>query len=122
VSEERRKPFAVDQEKFATQRAISYLLILIFAAVVSEVLWRNVETERSTVLQTVINLTMLAVGYWLGASKQGHDQAHSMSRIAEAAPGVAAAVVAAQDSKPLKTEDVKMEVAGDVTVNQEKLK
>jgi len=86
IIERRSLPFSVDQEKFTTQRCITYLLILIFASVVAEVLWRNVETERSTVLQTVINLTMLAVGYWLGASKQGQDQAQAISEIAKAAP------------------------------------
>ncbi len=32
--------------------------------------------------------------FWLGASKQGQDQAQAMSRMAENAPAVAAAVVA----------------------------
>lgn len=99
---ERRK-FEPDQEKFSTQRTVTYCLLLIFAVTGGWVLWQNDQSERSMVLQTVINLTLLAVGYWLGASKQGQDQAQSMSRIAEAAPAVAAAVVAnAGEPMPVK--------------------
>jgi sulfite exporter TauE/SafE len=90
---ERRKT-DLDSEKFSTQRTVTYCLLGIFAGVVSAVLWQSDQSERSMILQTVINLTLLAVGYWLGASKQGQEQAQSMSRIAEAAPSVAAAVVA----------------------------
>ena len=58
--------------------------------------------------------------YWLGTSAGGQKQAESMSRMAEAAPAVAAAVVAAADKAPLKTDDVKIDATGgDVTINQE---
>ncbi len=94
--EERREPFIIDQAKFSTQREVTYVLLLIFAGVVIAVLWQNDQSERSMVLQTVINLTLLAVGYWLGASKAAADQGQAMSRIAEAsAPAAAAAVAAA---------------------------
>lgn len=108
---ERRKPIVVEQEKFATQRTLTYCLLLIFALVVAEVMWRNIDTERSTVLQTVINLIMLAVGFWLGASKQGQDTAQSMQRIAENAPKVAADVVAnaSAPSGDIKTAQVNVE-------------
>lgn len=85
VQIERRRPFVVDQEKFSTQRTVTYTLLLIFAAVSGWVLWQNDQSERSMVLQTVINLTLLAVGYWLGTSKQGAEQALSVSRMAEVA-------------------------------------
>lgn len=94
---ERRKT-DLDSEKFSTQRAVTYALLGIFATTAAWVLYQNDQSERSMILQTVINLTLLSVGYWLGASKQGQDQAQSMSRIAEAAPTVAAAVVA--NAKP----------------------
>jgi hypothetical protein len=78
---------------------------------------------KGVVVQSMLITGFAAVvAFWLGTTKQGQEQAQSVSRIAEAAPTVAAAVVAAADKAPLKTEDVKMEVAGDVTVNQEKPK
>lgn len=94
--EERREPFIIDQAKFSTQRQVTYFLLVIFAGVVGVVLYQDDQSERSMILQTVINLTLLAVGYWLGASKQAADQGQAMSRIAEAsAPTAAAAAVAA---------------------------
>ena len=68
---ERQKPERrrLDEAKFSTQRVVTYLLILIFAAVTANVLLGADQAERSTILQTVINFTMIAVGYWLGASK-----------------------------------------------------
>lgn len=111
---ERRSTFVAEQEKFSTQRTLTYCLLAIFAATSAFVLYDNDQSERSMVLQTIINLTLLAVGYWLGASKQGQDASASQSRIAEAAPAVAAAVVANAVPQPGKVETV--EVTGD-TVN-----
>ncbi|HEU4770100.1 MAG TPA: hypothetical protein VFS77_22220, partial [Pyrinomonadaceae bacterium] len=67
AGEERRKsmPFAVDQEKFATQRIVTFVLLGIFIGVTATVMYQNDQSERSMILQTVINLTLLAVGYWL---------------------------------------------------------
>lgn len=57
--------------------------------------------------------------YWLGSSDQGHIQSAAMSRIAEAsAPTAAAAAAAASVVTPVKVEDVKMEVAGDVSIDK----
>lgn len=119
--EKRKTPFVVDEEKFSTQRTVTYALLCIFTATATWVLYQNDQSERSMILQTVINLTLLAVGYWLGASKQGQDQAQSMSRMAEAAPAVAAAVVAnAGNGAPqVKTDEVTIDATGgDVTVNK----
>jgi hypothetical protein len=120
MSERRQTPFAVDQEKFSTQRAVTYFLLLVFAGVTAWVLYKDDQSDRSMMLQTVINLTLLAVGYWLGSSKQGQDQAQSMSRIAEAAPGVAAAVVA--NANPAKTEEVVVQTENTTVIEQEKPK
>ena len=102
MTEERRAPFVIEREKFSTQREVTYWLLLIFAIVVVWVLWQNDQSERSMVLQTVINLTLLAVGYWLGASKQAADSNQTMARIAEgAAPSTASAVAAATGQPPV---------------------
>lgn len=69
MAEERRKPFVADKEKFSTQRTVTYCLLLQFALVAAQVLYQNDQSERSMILQTIINLTLLAVGYWLGSSK-----------------------------------------------------
>ena len=92
-AESRKHSFEVDQEKFSTQRAVTYFLLLLFSITTGFVMWQNDQSERSMVLQTIINLTLLAVGYWLGASKQGQDQAQSAQRIAEAVPAAVAAAV-----------------------------
>lgn len=102
MTERRRGPFVPDQEKFSTQRTLTYLLVLIFACVSGVVLYENDQSERSMILQTVINMTLLAVGYWLGASKQGQDQAQSMSRIAEAGPTLRPAPSADDAAVPVK--------------------
>ena len=56
--------------------------------------------------------------YWLGASASGTRQSETVSRIAEASPATAAAAVAAAVAQPnpLQATDVKVEAAGDVTV------
>lgn len=112
-------PFEADQEKFSTQRTVTYCLLLIFACTAAAVLYQADQSERSMVLQTIINLTLLAVGYWLGASKQGQDQAQAMNRMAENAPAVAAAVVAAAPSAPVSTGTMDVQ-AGTVNVETPK--
>lgn len=93
--EERRRKFDGDEAKFSTQKVVTYILLLIFAAVTANVLSQSDQAERSTILQTVINLTLLAVGYWLGSSKAANDTNATMGRIARgAAPD---AVVAPED-------------------------
>lgn len=82
---ERRAPFVVDEAKFSTQRVVTYIVLLIFIAVTVNVLLGHDQAERSTIIQTVINFAMLALGFWLGASKQSQETAQSASRIAEAA-------------------------------------
>lgn len=99
--EERRKSHTIDDAKFATQKVVTYILLLIFAAVAGWVLYENDQSERSMILQTVINLTLLAVGYWLGASKAAADSAGTVGKIAEqAAPSQALAVAAARGPAP----------------------
>ena len=106
---ERRQPFIPDQAKFSTQREVTYVLLVIFAAVVFAVLYQNDQSERSMILQTVINLTLLAVGYWLGASKAAADQGQAMSRIAEASGPAAAAAASAANGSPIKTDTVNVD-------------
>lgn len=51
---------------------------------------------KGVVVQSMLITGFAAVvAFWLGTTKQGQEQAQSVSRIAEAAPTVAAAVVAA---------------------------
>jgi len=74
---------ALDEAKFSTQKIVTLILLTIFAAVTANVLSGDDQAERSTILQTVINLAILAVGYWLGSSKGATD--NSDARISEAA-------------------------------------
>lgn len=76
IIERRRHPFNADQEKFSTQRRVTYILLAMFVGMAINVFIYNDQSERSMVIQTVINFTSLAVGYWIGASKQTQDQAH----------------------------------------------
>lgn len=110
---ERRAPFVIDEAKFSTQRIVTYLVLLIFATVTVNILLGQDQAERSTIIQTVINLTLLAVGYWLGSSKQAIDSAASASRIAEAQPPRTT-----QPPATIKAEDVTVAAQGDVTVNE----
>lgn len=110
--EERRAPFVADEAKFSTQRLVTYSLLLIFTAVVANVLLIGDEAERSTIVQTVINFMTFVVGFWLGTSKSAADKDASAGRILEAA------AVPTLGGAPLKAEDVKVEAAGDVTVEK----
>lgn len=82
--DERRQPAIAEEAKVATQKLVTYVLLMIFAAVTANVLIGTDQAERSMVLQTVINLTLLAVGFWLGASKGAMDSNAVIGRIAEA--------------------------------------
>lgn len=104
---ERRAPFTIDEAKFSTQRVVTYFLLIVFALAAVSVHFANDQAERSTMLQTIINFTMLAVGFWLGSSKGAVDKDASISRIAEAsAPVAAAAVAAATIPGTIKADDV----------------
>ena len=76
--EERRAPVLIDAAKFATQKFVTYILLLIFTGVTAIVFLDSDQSERSMVLQTIINLTLLAVGYWLGSSKNASDTREAM--------------------------------------------
>ncbi len=83
------------------------------------------ETKGMVLQSMLISGFAAVVAYWLGSTKQGQEQAQSVSRIAESAPVSTAAAVAANVAAniaghPIKAEDVKVEAAGDVTVNQPK--
>ncbi len=78
----RRKGDGLEEAKFATQKTVTYILLLIFASVVVNVLLQTDQAERSTIIQTVINLTILAAGYWLGASKQAADSNETIGKMA----------------------------------------
>jgi len=79
-----RRTLATHDERMSTQRLVTYILLIIFAAVAAAVFSGSDQAERSTILQTVINFTMIAVGFWLGSSKSSMDKDASMSRMAEA--------------------------------------
>lgn len=97
-------PFAVDQEKFSTQRNVTYVLLGVFIGVTTTVMFQNDQSERSMILQTVINLTLLGVGYWFGASKAAADSGTMLGKIAEgAAPSQARAVAAARAPAPTES-------------------
>lgn len=119
-------PVPLDQAKFSTQREVTYVLLLIFAAVVARVMIQDDQAERSMILTTVTNLTLLAVGYWLGASKAAADSGQAMQKIAEASAPVTALAVAASRNPPtteggtkeIKADDVSVQAQGSVTVVQ----
>jgi sulfite exporter TauE/SafE len=116
---ERRKGFVIEEAKFDTQRLVTYALLLIFTATVTNVLLGNDQSERSTILQTVVNFTMIAVGYWLGASKTPNGVA-PIAPIAPIAALAPIAPIAPIVTGAIKAEDVKVEAAGDVTVTKDK--
>jgi hypothetical protein len=62
-----RRAFSAEEEKFRVQRNIAYFLLLMFAGVTIASFIAGDEAERSTVLQTVINAAMIAIG-WFGKS------------------------------------------------------
>ena len=83
--ERRSIPFAADEAKFSTQRLVTYVILIIFTAVVANVLIGQDQAERSTIIQTVINFAMLSIGFWLGTSKSSADKEVTAARILESA-------------------------------------
>lgn len=81
IRNERRKPFIAEEQKFSTQRVVTYVLLTIFAVIAAHVFYGDDQAERSTVLQTVINLTILAIGFWLGSSKGSADKEAQLAAI-----------------------------------------
>lgn len=99
--EDRRVNTSLDEAKFSTQKIVTLILLAIFAAAACNVLLNTDQAERSTILQTIINLTILAAGYWLGSSKAATDSNAAIGQIARAAaPATAAAVAAATGAPP----------------------
>ena len=83
--ERRSIPFAAGEAKFSTQRLVTYVILIIFTAVVANVLIGQDQAERSTIIQTVINFAMLSIGFWLGTSKSSADKEVTAARILESA-------------------------------------
>lgn len=108
---EKRAPFIVDEAKFSTQRLVTYIVLAIFAATAISVLTGQDQAERSTIIQTVINFTMMAMGFWLGTSKSSADKEITAAKILEAA---APAVL--PTGKPIEAKDVTVKAEGDVSV------
>lgn len=80
-AQQRRKgDFVAEEEKFSTQRNVTYVLLAVFVGMSLSVLIGSDQSERSIVLQAIINITTFAVGYWLGASKQSQDQIQAAIR------------------------------------------
>jgi len=80
--ERRKTPFAIDEAKFTTQKVLSYGLMVLFATVVESVfLYSEEAAERSMVMQTVINITMIVVGFWLGSSKGAADNRDQLNKM-----------------------------------------
>ena len=108
----------MEEAKLSTQRNVTYILLALLASITVAVFLGEDKSERSTQQQTIINLAMLGVGFWLGSSKGSADKDASMARIAEASAPVAAAAVAAA-SAPIKTDEVKIDTQT-TTVNEAK--
>ena len=67
-----------EEQKYAIQRLVTLILLLIFACVTVASFLGEDQAERSTVIQTTVNLLMLAVGYWFGKSTPSSPQAPSV--------------------------------------------
>lgn len=107
--ERRKAPFVLDQAKFTTQSIVTYFVLLLFACVVAVVFAGDDQAERSTVLQAIINFAMLALGYWLGASKTANEKDATLSRIAEGA----------SPSQARAANTMAVEVAGDMNIKKD---
>jgi ABC-type enterobactin transport system permease subunit len=85
--ERRQQPFVLDEAKFATQKILSVVLIAIFAGVVTAIFLYSTDlAERSMIIQTVINITMIVVGFWLGSSKGAADTQDRMQKFMQPPP------------------------------------
>ena len=80
---ERRKPFDGTEAKFSTQKTITLIILLLFTYTLANVMTGTDQAERSMLLQTVINLTLLGVGYWLGSSKGAAESREQLGKIAD---------------------------------------
>jgi uncharacterized membrane protein len=82
VKERRHAPWLPDEAKFVTQRTVTVFILLIFAGVCGWVFYQDAnESERATVLQTVINLAILVVSYWMGSSKGAADNRDQLNKL-----------------------------------------
>lgn len=80
--ERRATPFALDEAKFGTQKVVTYIILFFFASIITNVIYMTQDqSERSMVLQTVVNLTFLAAGFWLGASKAAADNRDQLNKM-----------------------------------------
>lgn len=94
IPERRAEPFQADEAKFITQKTVTVFILLIFAGVCGWVFYQDANpSERSTVLQTIINLTVMAVGYWLGSSKGAADNRDQLNRLMVPAAGSTQATI-----------------------------
>lgn len=88
-----RRQFQADEAKFVTQKTVTVFILFIFAGVCGWVFYQDQNaSERATVLQTVINLAILAVSYWMGSSKGAADNRDQLNKLITPVPGTTTTV------------------------------
>lgn len=78
---ERRQPFVLDEQKFSTQRIVTYAIIAIFSGVTAWVLWGGTVEQRSIIIQCVIGLMIGAIAFWMGSSKGAADNRDQLNKL-----------------------------------------
>lgn len=77
----KERRFLAEEEKFSTQRVVSYCVMIIFTAVTAWILHFGTQDQKSIIIQTVINLVIGVVAFWIGSSKGSADKEAQLNRI-----------------------------------------
>jgi uncharacterized membrane protein YfcA len=81
---ERRLPFIAEEQKFSTQKQITFFVMAIMSLVTAWVLFYGSIEQRSAVIQMWIGLTLLAAGYWMATSKGSADKETELTKMRKA--------------------------------------
>lgn len=84
ATKERRAPFIAEQQKFSTQKFMSYCVVLLFTAVTSWILSYGTSEQKSIIIQTIIGLMIGVVAFWIGSSKGSADKEAELQQIRKA--------------------------------------
>lgn len=73
--------FNPEEEKFSTQRLVTYAIILIFTGVAAWILFYGTVEQRSIIIQCIIGLMIGVVTFWIGSSKGAADNREQLNKL-----------------------------------------
>ena len=99
--------FDASEQKFATQRQLTYAVVWIFFLAAAWTFYHGTESQQATVLQTIINLVIAGFSYWIGSSKGSAEAREQLNKLIGPQPGTTTIAPPSNVTVTTETKDAK---------------